>query len=282
MTNSYYDLAPGENGTLETFDLEMMKLIDATRSLGLASLKFGIDEGRILWGPEGKQLGLLSRAVGNTYEASFDALWFAKSVQLKLNWYNRWAVNVAGTNDSPLDAVSTHIAKFGFQMANDALIEVNLTVSEPLSDASDSVQALAGANDSHIHLMMLNHNPQLVSAASEKIVVSICGLSTIGVANATYWIVDDDHGQFWNTWWADKIAHNISSFPSGWSSYSEVVDLTDPKEIGYWESRLPFYQQLATLQPSAAQYSVSSSGCIEVDAILGPHAVHFVEIAAVM
>lgn len=269
----------------------MLKLIDAANALGLSNLQLGIDEGRILWGPEGKQLGLLSRAVGNTYQASFDALWFAKSAQLQLSWYNRWAVNVAGTNDSPLDAVSSHVAQLSARMAGDTLLlaqQVNVSVRLPLSDPTDIVQAIAGANDSHIHLMMLNHNPQLISECSEEISVTICGLkveqgsSSSSIAYATYSIVDDTHGQFWNTWWEDKIAHNITSFPSAWSSYSEVVLLQNPQEIAYWESRIPFYQQLALLQPTSTQYTISSSGCIEVEASLGPHAVHFVEIAAVM
>jgi hypothetical protein len=203
--------------------------------------------------------------------------------ETSLSWYNRWAVNVAGTNDSPLDAVSTHIAQFGFRMSGDTLLEVNTSVTYPLSDLEDIVQAIAGSNSSHIHLMMFNHNPNLISEASEKISVSLCGLQEeSGFANAVYWIVDDNHGQFWNTWWQDKISHNITSFPSGWSSYSEVVTLSDPKEIAFWESRLPFYQQLATLQPTANQYTISSLGCIEVDALLAPHAVHFVEILATM
>ncbi len=44
MSNSYYDFGPGENGTLDTFDAEMLELIARAQALGLTGVQFGIDE----------------------------------------------------------------------------------------------------------------------------------------------------------------------------------------------------------------------------------------------
>ncbi len=47
ISNSYYDFGPGENGTLDTFDAEMLELIEHALALGLTNVQFGIDEVKI-------------------------------------------------------------------------------------------------------------------------------------------------------------------------------------------------------------------------------------------
>src|ERR1035437_337734 len=64
LTASYYDLKPGHFSSV-TLDDCMKILKDRAAQDGLTGLKFGVDEGRILYGADGKDLG--TREVAMSY-----------------------------------------------------------------------------------------------------------------------------------------------------------------------------------------------------------------------
>ena len=65
LTTSFYEKAPGNPGTLEDFEADVASLRGHAEQLGMPveNMRFAIDEGRILSGPNGRDL--ISRAVGS-------------------------------------------------------------------------------------------------------------------------------------------------------------------------------------------------------------------------
>jgi hypothetical protein len=74
LSDSFYETRPGVPGDLSWFAPQVGSLRQAAVKAGFGNITFGIDEGRVLSGPEG--LPLLSRAVGATWQGSWDALLF--------------------------------------------------------------------------------------------------------------------------------------------------------------------------------------------------------------
>jgi hypothetical protein len=51
--NSFYEQSPGNPGDLSEFASDGLVVLDTAKQLGLDISRFGIDEGRLLFGPEG-------------------------------------------------------------------------------------------------------------------------------------------------------------------------------------------------------------------------------------
>ena len=54
--NSFYEHAPGDPGDLSSFGEQGLVVLDTARRLGLDTARFGIDEGRLLWGPSSRTI----------------------------------------------------------------------------------------------------------------------------------------------------------------------------------------------------------------------------------
>jgi len=82
LSTSFYEKAPGAPGDLSAFDTDAAGFRSYAKELGMDvdAMFFGIDEGRILGGPTEAPRQLTSRAVGTSYQASWDALFFHKIV----------------------------------------------------------------------------------------------------------------------------------------------------------------------------------------------------------
>ena len=59
------------------------------------------------------------------------------------------------------------------------------------------------------------HISTLFGTASQTFPVSVCGMAS-AAASVTTWRVDDSHGQFFNQWWSDMTAANITDVNPGW------------------------------------------------------------------
>lgn len=288
LTDSFYETRPGSPGDLNWFYSDVVPLIQSAQSTvqnnpRLNGLIYGIDEGRILLGPEteGPNLALTTRAVGATYQASFDALLLKLMLYNNMSWYSRWNINSdMGTGlwsfqDNAVDTVATNVAHLTYRMYNGQLVNIrNESSSTEQQITNDGNQAVDGIVTYHsttrtVRILGFNHYARADDTTGPSALFSLhlCGLSSPNtnqslVTNLTR--IDANHSQFWDTWWNDKISNNITKVNGGWSAYSDGISFDVPENQTYFTSRVPYYQSLATLQTLQTEDNVvlTTNGCI--------------------
>ncbi|KAH3756727.1 glycosyl hydrolase family 39 [Pelomyxa schiedti] len=277
FTDSFYESSPGNPGDMSDLKSTAQYLRRQLSLRGLDDLPLGIDEGRILSGPD--ELPLLSRAVGATYQASLDALMFKIMMDYEVDYYSRWNVNTDGLlSSSPVNPIATNVALLTTKMIGSTLYSVSV-VGLP-STRKDMVDGVIGLSNSTLSLFVFNHNPEMDGGGTESVDVSICGISDHKNENlvTVVWTLDDNNGQFWNVWWQDMLDNDIQSFLSGWSKYSDQILLTDPTEISYFDSRRSTYQSLSQMTPQTTTLPVDSDGCITTSLTMTPHSVQLLQV----
>lgn len=297
--NSFYEQSVDAPGDLSSWT-EGRSILDAARALGLPTRRFGIDEGRLLWGPEGSSFALTTRAVGDSYQGSFDALFFkVLTLTGTETYYSRWGVNsgpgLFAAGDGAVDNVAVNTAQLAFRLNGSAFVPTtNTTASPPSLSIVDSV---VGASEGGVlRALVFHHHPLLnvTGVASAVASVSLCGLGASvpsgPVDGAVAWRVDDEHAQFWPAWRADAASANISraggDYNSGWSEFSDNMPLASARAIGLLAANTARYRELATLKAEPLGTGgggntgavVGADGCVRFDIVLPPHGVALVEL----
>lgn len=133
--NSFYEHGPADPGDLSAFKKQGLIVLDTAKKLGLDTARFGIDEGRLLSGPEGPNAPLTTRAVGTGYQASWDAMFF-KALAYSGSpgaYYSRWGVNFANhlfaQPESTVDNVAANVAKLAYKLEGGHLVAVTVTAA---------------------------------------------------------------------------------------------------------------------------------------------------------
>lgn len=286
LSESFYEVAPNNPGDLSGFASNVGLVRQTLDAAGLSAIEVGIDEGRLLNGPDG--LPSVSRSMGHSYQGSFDAFFFKAMVYANVSYYSRWSVNSNGLRDWNVnaDAVATNLARLTYRMQGERVVLVTnssssssmpgATPAEEMVDAAVSVDVTSG----QLHVLVFHHQTSMGATGSADVDVAVCGLRPSANLEGTQWRLDDTHGNFWPQWWADKTAQNITSFLPGWSIYSETVNLLNRTEQIYFWSRAPVYQALATLQPAPFSVATNASGCLEFTWTLPHHGVTLFELPA--
>ncbi len=279
LNDSYYDGSPS-NAALGGLNDAVNSLRNRALADGLTQLTFGIDEGRLLNGPDGK--GLASRAVGESFQGSYDALLFKKMVDNNISGYSRWSLNSNDVWGPAVNEVATNTALLTYKMVGDHSLAVTTTGSP--ANSSDIVDGTTSYNSSSntVHVLAFNHNASDTATASETPSITINNIAPVSgsTVTVTQWTVDDTHAQWWPTWQSDAAARGIpdSHYPS-WSKYSSDVQsaLTDPSDLAYFQSRIPAYQSLATLTSTTVNMTPAGNS-LTLTPTLAHHAVTFYEI----
>jgi len=155
--NSFYEHAPGEPGDLSAFPSQGLVVLETAKQLGLDTSRFGIDEGRLLWGPEGPSAGLTTRAVGTGYQASWDALFFKMLAYSGSPgaYYSRWGVNANGDlfaePTSTVANVAANVAQLSHKLAGGRLVltkSVNKSSAVGFTQRSNDGNVCSGCNAS--------------------------------------------------------------------------------------------------------------------------------------
>jgi hypothetical protein len=63
---------------------------------------------------------------------------------------------------------------------------------------------------------LLQHITSFLGTANNSVPITVCGIRAGPTVTLTQWAVDDQHAQFWPTWWADKQAQNITDINPGY------------------------------------------------------------------
>ena len=111
LAASYYEDSPGHFGSHKTFPETIAYVLNAAEAAGLRGLLYGIDEGRILRGNAAgnEKSDLVSRTVGDTYQAAFDARLAKQAFDHGVDYFSSWSYFSEGDSGNP--CVSYHIAR---------------------------------------------------------------------------------------------------------------------------------------------------------------------------
>jgi hypothetical protein len=281
LNASYYDNSPGDQaGEAGQGLANTVKLLrEKAEAAGLTGLEYGIDEGRILSGSDGKPL--LTRTVGQTMQASWDARLFHIMLDNNINYFGSWGYTTEGIwNGVP--SVAMHTANLIYKMAGEKRIPLMARKGRP-SFVGNDVDGFAGAagDGKRISVMAYACTADSSFDGSENVRVRLDGLPDLGnKAKVTKWTVDDD-ANFFDEWIADRKAHGIADDGFDWSRDSFV--LTSPAVLKSNSDRMFFsslkekYLMCAELKSSEEELAIVD-GAVIVDFVIPHHAVVFLDI----
>lgn len=284
-SSSFYETV-SKPGDQSNFDNYICSMHDAVKKYGLQDKvkTIAIDEGRIINDQWGK--GIIHRAVGRTYQASWDSLFFYNMIRCNISRFTRWDINTNGLGIytstaskqvSTIDPVSANVVRLTYKMNENKMLDTKLTMIE--DDDSDQgldadntqiVNGMGGISDNGtVRVFVFNHNSYYESTQTANMTINVCDIKSNGNGkncDITEWMIDDDHAQFWNIFWNDVKTHNITSFCSypEFSNQSEIICFNDQKEHDYIQSRTPIYQNASKLIPHRYQIEYKANECLEI------------------
>lgn len=278
LAASYYDQTPGAPVTVNLSLANTIGLLkNKAEECGLTGLKFGIDEGRILNGIDGKPLG--SRVVAHTFQASADAAMFKLMNDLGADWFSSWGLN---SEDiwGIVDLVTAHVANLCYKMVGQN--RTGFKVGNKSAEFTDGVDGMATYDPASnvLNVLVYNYNTDTGSTAAETPVIVIENVEpTAASVIVTQWVVDDTHGNFWPAWESDMKARGITSDSFAWSLYSTNIpnQLKSRSDIEYWRSRETEYSEMARMIPTTYTVAITDNTII-FKPTLEHHAVVFYRI----
>jgi hypothetical protein len=253
---SFYEAAAGVPGDLSAFDRIALGLRQRAIAAGFGAaageraLEFGVEEGRILAGPDGLQLG--THALGDDYQVSWDGLLFIKALKAGLKYVARWGVNsqmsgpfglqgmsATGAN-ARLDNGAASLARLCLRMSADRLLANSTATVTALqatagsgSGGSSIVDAVASTNCTGgaaaaaglqsietpcvLRVFLVNHFTALDAGAARcnvSTTATVCGidgaLTGWSDRGTTVTKVGGGAAVWWREWWKDAKQANLS------------------------------------------------------------------------
>ncbi|MEA4937045.1 MAG: hypothetical protein VB102_10445 [Paludibacter sp.] len=286
LSVSYYEESPGVMQQGQRNLTETIRFVkDYAISKGLTNLKYGIDEGRILAGPESDiRRSLRTRVVAHTFQASADARLFRIMTDLEADWVADWGYSTNGIWGG-IPSVSTQLFKLLHKMKGSQ--RLGLVLKDDSNSTKQEINGVSSFDEATntMYVLAYNYMANLNAKDSSEIEVQISNIKAVNGNTVTInkWIIDDSHGNFWPTWYQDMINQGISDSSFEWSKYSVDVtnNLINTSALQYWKTRESTYMQLADLN------STITTGTIENNNLLlkhkmDHHAVVFYEITNVL
>ncbi len=279
---SFYDKSPGVAlpGNL-TLSRSLSHLQEHARTNGLTDLAFGIDEGRLLYGPEADGRDLWTRVVGHSFQGAADARMFRTMADLDADWFASWGLTTERLWGG-VPTVATHVAGLGYRMAGNRRV----ALSGEAGDAAGEVGGMGGFSEEtgKAHFMVYNYQQDLNARTVEKpeIVIKNIVPGKGKTVRVRQWIIDDAHANFWPAWYADMQAKGIGNDAFSWSKYSVDVPRNMKKQADkdFWYSKEASYKALATLESTETTMRIKGNTLV-LNPILNPHAVVFYEVSEV-
>jgi hypothetical protein len=274
LAASFYSSSPGRFSGKDLAKT-VGQLRKWAKDAGLTGLRFGVDEGRILCGADGKELS--ARVVAMSYQGAADAYMFKTMIDSDIDWFANWdgATNMWGRGAEP---VSTHVAYLGGRMKNDRYIRP--VVWGVPANRRSQVDGVGGydSETKTARLMVYGYNTDPDATGAEKVRVTV---KHIGGTKATVreYVIDDGNANFWPLWWEDQAARGLTDDDYGWSKYSNhpMYVLQNEEDRQFFLDNLARYQQAAALEYTEREVPVEG-GRITLTPTLRCHGVVFYEI----
>ncbi|MEC3879454.1 GH39 family glycosyl hydrolase [Parapedobacter sp. 10938] len=278
LAASYYDERPGKQVVGSASFVETIDHLRATAiKEGFDQVFYGIDEGRILNGLDGKSL--FPRAVGQTWQAAYDARMYRMMLDADIDYFSHWAYTSHGILPG-VPSVSDQASALFYKMDGSVRLPLEHSAGEKL--AGEDVGAVA-AWDKHkrkLYLLVYAYSDSLHHTATREISCVISGIkSKSGELSAVRSLISDD-SNFFDEWLADRERMGITADDFGWSSDSFVIQpptLKDGKHVAFFNSRVPFYRSRAQVHPVQEMLEVKD-GELHIQTDIPLHGVMLYEI----
>lgn len=282
---SFYESTPGKKASNAMSAIEVIQFLrNRAVQNGLTHLQFGIDEGRILTGPEEDKRDLLSRIIGFSFQGASDARLFRQMNDIDADWLSTWSLLTGGLwYGAPL--VSTHIANLSYKMKGENRLN-NIRVQQAIVHPEQDLNAIASVNTSSYtaHLMIYNYNADMYSSGTQHTELVLKNADKVlgKKVRVKQWIVDDEHANFWPAWWADMKQRGLDKTAFDWSMYSTDLprNLLRSEDKEYWLSRMPYYKEIALLK-STEYIAHTKDGHLSMEILLKTHGVVLFEITGI-
>ena len=284
LSASFYDYCPGEYTTGYTLPETIAQLQKYADEAGLKDLIFGVDEGRLLVGntsgADDKQL--LTRMVGDTYQAAYDARLNKQLIDQGGDYFSSWGYLSGGLYDG-YPTVSYHVASRLATFAGSKRV-----ATEPVKKGviyGAEVEALSAFDGETLRIMAYNFkndiNYKKTADLSFDVDASVFGSDKVKV---TVYTVDDDCNYF-DEWREDRVTYGIGDECFGWSpddpQIESTVTLKDSAAREFYFNELAEkYEQCAQLTPVTYTADVVD-GRVVLETSLAANGVVFFEVTAV-
>jgi xylan 1,4-beta-xylosidase len=283
LAGSFYDYAPGEYTSGYDLPGTINNLRDAAEEFGLTDLEYGIDEGRLLVGTVSGANNdeLLSRTVGYTYQASYDARLIAQMLNNDIDYFSAWGYLSNGLLEGN-PTVSYHVAKNAAKFEGLKLVPTATQQAGNIEGADIGAVAAIDENTGVLRVMAYNFKNSLDYSSTIKTQYVINMPKYDGQTfNVKTYVIDDDCNYF-DEWCEDRKTYNITDDCFNWSPQDPQIDspttLMDENARSIYFSELyPKYTEASKLTPVDSVATVEY-GKLILDVELAPHAVVFFEI----
>jgi hypothetical protein len=269
---SYYTPMPGFDRT--TFDALLERMQSGAERLGLKHLSFGIDEGRVLEGWDGKVL--YPREVQHPIQAASDAHLFHRMVALGVDYCSTWCLTTMGVA-AGIPLVSSHVRNLAWRMVGSALLAGTREAESP-----PGVDGLACYDVSKrmLRVMLYHCSSERDATRSASVKVRIAGHAASGPIAMRVWRLDRDHGNWWQAWTRDAAARHLGPDAFSESTWTPRLphELVHPTDMAFWQSRQDHYAHLGELKSVMQRLQARPSQPLEWSVRLQPHAVVLYEI----
>ena len=286
LAASFYDYAPGEETSGMNFEKTMKHLKKAADKAGLKDLIFGVDEGRLLvgnnWGAIDNQL--LSRTVGYTYQAAYDARIYRTMFNNSINYFSSWDYLSDGLlTGNP--TVSYHVARNAAKFDGSNLVRTRKTYRALFPNIEVDAVSAYNEETQTVHIMAYNYKNtvdyQNEAKLSFKVKMPQFDCNKVKV---TAYVVDDDCNYF-DEWQEDRVKYGIGDDCFAWSPDDPILGSETTLSAG-WAREFYFneleskYRECSRLEPQTFEAEVEN-GKVLLNITLDPNAVVFYEITPV-
>lgn len=284
LAASFYDKRPGHfsDRTLpETIDI----LRNKAESVGLNSLIYGIDEGRILSGNTSGSISseLLMRTVGDTYQAAYDARLIKQMVDHDIDYFSSWGYSSGGLF-SGYPTVGFHVAERYSKMADANRLEVSFDGRHTFFSEIDAVAGLdEQTGDIYVMAYNFRNDIKYKYSANMTFTINVPNLNNETVT-ITQYMVDDDANYF-DEWRSDRNKYGITDDCFGWSPDDSAIDTEVTLRPGwardlYYNQLREVYIEASKLVPSVTT-GIVADGKIQISTKAAPNAVVFYVISPI-
>lgn len=285
LSASFYDSSPGKFTSGKTLAQTVGDLRRTAERYGLNGLQYGVDEGRILSASAGaSDSALVSRTVGQTWQAAYDARMWTETVRSDIDYFSSWGYLSNGVVDG-YPTVSYHVASLVHKLAGSrkaSLCSTTEILQKLFGIEVDGTAAFDPENDT-ARVLLYNFKNKLAYDKSAKVRLSLHLPQLAGkVVTVMQYMVNDDCN-FFDEWQQDRKTYNITDDCFAWSPDDPCLDspstLHDPAARAlYYETLREKYIECAKLTPTESIRIVDADGNLELEPLLGASNVLFLEI----
>ena len=284
LSASFYDNRPGEYTKGYTLPETIAHLQQLAKDAGLEDLIFGVDEGRVLWGLNSgaDDDQLLTRMVGDTYQAAYDARLNKQLIDQGGDYFSAWGYLSGGLYDG-YPTVSYHVASRLYTFAGSKRVAVNPENKGVIYGAE--VEALSAFDGETLRIMAYNFKNDIDYNKTADLSFDVdASVFNSDKVNVTVYTVDDSCNYF-DEWRQDREKYGIGDDCFGWSpddpQIESTVTLKDPaaRELYIKEQLAEKYEQCAQLKPVTYTADVVD-GRVVLESSLAANGVVFFEVTA--